>query len=164
MSANGVFATAADGSAKLVEDPWPRRACPTTRAATRISSARADTTSCTRYWDFGLVEKIAPVQGPRRVAAVLEKGVRRGCLSWKSAGDYHHWPEGWATESLAAARTAFAGITFGALTADGKGGIKRIAITLPPHYDDTCVPLATERLAKSAYHLAELLNAIHWAD
>jgi len=69
-----------------------------------------------------------------------------------------------AEEFLAAARTAYSGITFGALTPDGKGGIKRIAITLPPHYDDTCIPLAGERLAKSGYHLAELLNAIRWSD
>jgi hypothetical protein len=63
-----------------------------------------------------------------------------------------------------AARTAYAGITFGAETPDMKGGIKRIEITLPSNYDATCIPLAEERLAKGGYHLAEILNAIQWSE
>ena len=69
-----------------------------------------------------------------------------------------------AQQTLETARTAYAGITFGSFIPDPKGGIKSIKTTLPPHYDEVTVPLATERLAKAAYHLAELLNAIHWSD
>jgi len=45
--------------------------------------------------------------------------------------DYHHWPEAWATESLAAARTAFAGITYGALTQTGRGGSSGSLLRFP---------------------------------
>jgi hypothetical protein len=161
---NGVFATAPDGTAKLVEDPVAAKGLPNDKGGNADFFGPGKYDELHGYWDFELVQKITDSKEPEAVAAVIGKKVSAEGSSWKSAGDYHHWPEAWATESLAAARTAFAGITYGALTPDGKGGIKRIAITLPPHYDDTCVPLATERLAKSAFHLAELLNAIHWAD
>ena len=57
-----------------------------------------------------------------------------------------------------------ASLLCGAETPDPKGGIKSIKITLPPGYDDACTPVAERRLAQAGYHLAELLNAIHWAD
>ena len=116
------------------------------------------------YWDTELVLKITGTKDPAAIAAVLGNKLASDGAGWKSSGDYHHWPEQWASESLAAARIAFSGITFGAYTPDSRGGIKRIEITLPAHYEDTCVPIAEERLAKAGYHLAELLNAIHWAD
>jgi len=116
------------------------------------------------YWDTELVEKITGAKDPQALAAVLEKKVSDEASTWRNTGDYHHWAEGWATESLAAARTAYSGLVFGAVIPDSKGGIKSIKTTLPAHYDEVCVPLATERLAKAGYHLAEMLNAIHWSD
>ncbi len=108
--------------------------------------------------------KIAKTENPQDMAKLLETKVASDGSAWKSAGDCHRWAEGWATESLAAARTAYAGLTFGREAPDPKGGIKSIQITLPPGYDEACVPLAETRLAQAAYHLAEILNAIHWEN
>jgi hypothetical protein len=113
---------------------------------------------------MALVARIADTDQPAELAKVLESKVVAEGAAWKSSGDYHRWAEAWATESLAAARTAYEGIAFGAETPDPKGGIKSIKITIPPHYDENCIPLAEKRLAQAGFHLAELLNAIHWAD
>ncbi len=161
---NGFFQIAADGSETLVSDPAAAKGLPNDKGGNADFFGPGRYDELHAYWDTELVVKIAGSKDPSAVADVLEKKIAAEGAAWKSAGDYHHWAEGWANESLAAARTAFSGITFGALTPDGKGGIKRIAITLPPHYDDICIPLAEERLAKSGYHLAELLNAIRWSD
>ena len=161
---NGFFVLAADGSVKLVEDPTAAKDLPNDKGGTADFFGPGRFDELHAYWDTELVIKITGTKEPADIAALLSKKLATDSAGWKSVGDYHHWPEGWASESLAAARTAFSGITFGAYTPDPKGGIKRIAITLPAHYDDTCVPLAEERLAKAGYHLAELLNAIRWAD
>ena len=113
------------------------------------------------YWDIALPEKIAGLSDPAVLAKLLAAAIPPG--GWASPGDHHAWAEGWATESLAAARQAYAPLTFGvADTADGK--LRRIHITMPADYDATAGPIARERLAKAAYHLAELLNAIDWPD
>ena len=95
---------------------------------------------------------------------MLEADIAAHGGDWASPGDYHHWPELWATQSLEAARTAYEGLVFGAETPDPKGGIKSIKIAFPAHYDENCIPLAKKRLSQAAFHLAELLNAIRWAD
>jgi len=161
---NGVFATAPNGTARLVEDPVAARWLPNDKGGNADFFGPGKYDELHGYWDFEIVEKFAGSKDTTAAAAAMEKLVAGAGPEWRSQGDYHHWPESWATESLAAARTAFAGITYGTLTPDPKGGIKRIAITLPAHYNDTCVPLAGERLAKAGFHLAELLNTIRWAD
>ncbi len=161
---NGVFAAAADGTARLVEDPVAARGLPNDKGGNADFFGPGKYDELHGYWDFEIVAKFVGSKDPAAAAEVIGKKIAAEGSSWKSEGDYHHWPEAWATESLAAARTAFSGISYGALTPDPKGGIKRIAITLPAHYDDICVPLAGERLAKAGFHLAELLNTIRWAD
>jgi hypothetical protein len=161
---NGFYAVAADGSVKLVTDPAAAKDLPNDRGGNADFYGPGRFDELHAYWDSNLVDKIADTKEPAALAAVLEKKAAAEGAGWKSPGDYHHWPEAWATESLAAARTAYQGITFGAMTPDAKGGIKSIRIAFPAHYDEICVPLAKERLAKAAYHLTELLNAIHWSD
>ncbi len=111
------------------------------------------------YWDTDLPEPGAGSREPAVLAKALEEAIPSG--GWPSAGDYHSWAEAWATESLLAARQAYAGITFGPAEVED-GTLRRISITLPPHYDASAVPLARERLAQAGCHLAELLNAISW--
>ena len=119
---------------------------------------------------MGLDEKHERAEDHICIAAdlvkVLGPKVAAEGAAWKSEGDYHHWPEAWATESLVAAQTVYKGIVFGLETPEAKDPtqIFKIAVTLPAGYDDTCVPLAEQRLAQASYHLSELLNAIHWAD
>jgi hypothetical protein len=163
--ANGYF-TVSDGKAILVTDPVAAKDADNDKGGNTDFFGPGKYDELHAYWDSDLVWK--QVGGarddPAAVAAVIEKKTAADGAAWKSAGDYHHWPEAWATESIEAARVAYAGIVFGTETPDMKGGIKRIDITLPPGYDDMCIPLAAKRLAQGGYHLGELLNAIKWAD
>lgn len=162
--ANGFFELGADGSAKLVTDPVAAKGLEDDKGGNTDFYGPGKFDELHAYWDTELVDKITGSRDPAVLAEVLGEKVSEEGPKWRNAGDYHQWPEGWATESLVAARTAYAGITFGSFIPDPKGGIKSIKTTLPPHYDEVSVPLATERLAKAGYHLAELLNAIHWSD
>jgi len=161
---NGYFDVGADGSVKLVTDPAAATDLPNDKGGNADFYGPDKYDELHAYWDTNLVEKTAGSKDAAVLAPVLAKLAADAGAGWKSPGDYHHWAEGWATESLAAARTAYAGITFGTETPDGKGGIKSIRITLPANYDEVCVPIARERLAKAGYHLAEILNAIQWSD
>jgi hypothetical protein len=111
------------------------------------------------YWDSRLSFKIAGSPEIPALAKQIAPAIQSG--AWASPGDHHAWSEAWAAESLQAARQAYAGLAFGPAVID-QGKLKRISITLPPGYEATALPLARERLAKAAFHLAELLNAIDW--
>jgi hypothetical protein len=162
--ANGFFAVGADGSVRLVTDPVAARDLPDDKGGNADFYGPGKYDELHAYWDTNLVQKVAGTKEAAQLAPVLARLADDKGAGWKSAGDYHHWAEGWATESLVAARTAYAGITFGA-EVPGKGGdIKSIKITLPADYDATCTPLAEERLAKAGYHLAAILNAIRWSE
>jgi len=161
---NGFFDVAADGSVKLVTDPVVAKDLPNDKGGNADFYGTGKYDELHAYWDTNLVQKVADTKEAADLAVVLAKKVAADGAGWKSPGDYHLWAEGWATESLMAARTAYDGITFGAETPDPRGGIKSIKITLPANYDAVCVPIAEERLAKAAYHLAEILNAIQWSD
>jgi S1/P1 nuclease len=113
------------------------------------------------YWDLVLPEKIAGAKDAPALAQKIASEIRPG--EWDTPGDYHTWAEQWATESLRAARQAYAGIRFG--VADNTGGkLRSIRIQLPAGYDTVAMPIAEARLAQAGYHLAELLNAIRWPD
>jgi hypothetical protein len=161
---NGYYEVGADGSVRLVTDPAAAKDLPNDKGGNALFFGPGRYDELHAYWDASLVTKIVKTESPPELATVLEAKVAADGPGWKSAGDYHRWAEGWATESLVAARTAYAGLVFGREAPDPKGGIKSIQITLPPGYDQTCVPLAETRLAQAAYHLAEILNAIHWED
>jgi hypothetical protein len=161
---NGFYEVGADGSVKLVTDPGAAKDLPNDKGGNALFYGPGRLDELHAYWDMALVARIADTDQPAELAKVLESKVVAEGAAWKSSGDYHRWAEAWATESLAAARTAYEGIAFGAETPDPKGGIKSIKITIPPHYDENCIPLAEKRLAQAGFHLAELLNAIHWAD
>jgi hypothetical protein len=161
---NGFYKVAVDGSVTLVTDPAAAKDLPNDKGGNALFYGPARMDELHAYWDTALPAKLAGTDEPAELAKILLSKVAADGASWKSAGDYHHWAEGWATDSLAAARAAYAGIVFGQETPDPKGWIKSIKITLPPKYDETCIPIAGTRLAQAGYHLAEILNAIHWAD
>lgn len=161
---NGFFETGPDGSVKLVVDPVATKGLPNDKGGNADFFGPGKFDELHAYWDTNLVQKVANTQDPAVLAGVLEGVVGRAGAAWKSPGDYHHWAEGWATDSLVAARTAYSGIKFGAATPDSRGGIKSLQTTLPGDYDAVCTPVAQERLAKAGYHLAEILNAIQWSE
>jgi hypothetical protein len=161
---NGFYAVGAGGVPALVTDPAAAAQLPNDKGGNALFFGPGRYDELHAYWDVALVDKITSSKDPAALAAVLEKEIAAKGASWRSEGDYHHWPEQWATQSVEAARTAYAGLEFGAVTPDPKGGFRRIEIKLPANYDQVCVPLAQERLAKAGYHLAEVLNAIKWSD
>jgi hypothetical protein len=161
---SGYYIVAPDSTVKLVTDPVAAVGLPGDKGGNVLFFGPARYDELHNYWDYTLPTRITHSTVTADLVKVLEPKVAAEGAAWKSPGDYHHWAEGWATESLVAAQTAYKGITFGASTPDPKGGLLKIMITLPPDYDATCVPIAEERLAKGGYHLAEILNAIHWAD
>jgi hypothetical protein len=160
----GFYAIGADGAAALVTDPAAAAGLPSDKGGNALFFGPGRYDELHAYWDAELPGKITHSKDPATLAAALGKRIAADGASWRSAGDYHHWPEAWTTESVEAARTAYAGLVFGAVTPDAKGGVKRIELKLPANYDEICVPIAQERLAKAGYHLAEILNAIKWAD
>ena len=162
--ANGFYEVGAGGTVRLVADPAAAKDLPDDKGGNAIFYGPGKYDELHAYWDTNLVQKAAGTKVASELAKSLEVLAADEGSGWKSPGDYHHWAEGWATESLMAARTAYAGITFGAEVPDPKGGIRRIEIALPPGYDATCAPLARQRLAKAGYHLAEILNAIQWSE
>ena len=161
---NGFFSVAADGSVSLVTDPAACKGLDNDKGGNALFFGPDKYDELHGYWDIAVVDKLEPSRSPAALATLIEKDIASKGAGWKSAGDYHHWPEAWASESLAAARTAYSGLVYGAMTPDPKGGFKKIAITLPANYDGIAMPLAEERLAKAGYHLAEILNAVKWAD
>ncbi len=161
---NGFFSIGTDGTAKLVLDPVAAKDLSNDKGGNADFYGPGKYDELHAYWDTNLVQKVAGTTDPAVLAGVLDGLAARDGAAWKSAGDYRHWAEGWANESLAAARTAYSGITFGAEKPDSRGGIKSIQIKFSGGYDATCIPLAEERLAKAGYHLAEILNAIQWSD
>jgi hypothetical protein len=161
---NGFYDIGADGTAKLVTEPDAAKGLPNDKGGNALFFGPGRYDELHAYWDMELVTKVTGSQDAATLAAALQVAVAADGANWKSSGDYHHWPEAWATESLVAARTAYDGLVFGAVTPDPKGGFSKIQITLTPHYDETCTPIAKRRLAQAGYHLTEILNAIQWAD
>lgn len=112
------------------------------------------------YWDIVLPGKIAGSPDPAVLARKLAGEMRPE--EWKTSGDHHGWAEQWATESILAARLAYAGLSFGPARMEN-GRLRDIPVTLPATYPAGAEDIAARRLAQAGYRLAELLNAIDWA-
>ncbi|HEY1793885.1 MAG TPA: S1/P1 nuclease [Opitutaceae bacterium] len=161
---NGFFRVGVSDSAHLVEDPAQTAGLPNDKGGNTDFYGPGKYDELHAYWDTDLVRKVAGTRDPRGLALVLEKVVEENGGRWTTPGDYHHWPEAWATESLAAARIAYSGVAFGAESLGPKGDIRHISIGLSPDYDEVCVPVARRRLAQAGLHLAQILNQVHWQD
>ena len=163
---SGYYDVSADGTAKLVTDPDTAKGLPSDKGGNVLFFGPNKYDELHNEWDYTLPTKITGNNYTAELVKVLAPKVAADGAAWASKGDYHHWPEAWANESLAAAQIAYQGIQFGAVTPDQKDpkSIYKIAITLPANYEETCTPLAEERLAKAAYHLSEILNSIHWSN
>ena len=114
-----------------------------------------------RFWDSGLVEKVAGKDEPKLLALLSTREPK----GWQTPGDYHTWPEAWATESSEIATAdVFAGLTFGHAELSPSGKIKEIQTTLPAGYSEKNEPVVEDQLAKAGLRLADLLNHLHWAS
>lgn len=112
------------------------------------------------YWDDTLVQRVAATGSAEKLATHLRSRVNH--TKWRTPGDYHTWAAAWATESVHQAALAYKGIMFtGAKLSAGKS-LSAVAAELPSDYEAGQKPRAQAQLAKAAFHLAELLNAIEW--
>ena len=59
-------------------------------------------------------------------------------------------------------RAAYKGVEFQAAGFNGQGALTNITIKLPPGYQTNQAQRAKVQLAKSAFHLAEILNKLDW--
>jgi hypothetical protein len=112
-------------------------------------------------WDLGLVAEIADSFDFRLLEAVLRRDYLPRLLS-TTPGDYHHWPETWALESVKVANAAYAAIRFNSFETMGEPGSLWISVTLPPDYQEQNTARAAEQLTKAAVRLAQLLDRIRW--
>ena len=110
---------------------------------------------------MGLVERIADTFDFRALAAFLEQEYRH--QTWTATpGDYHHWAETWALESVKVAASAYAGIRFNSVETMGEANPLWISITLPPDYEEKNTAVAAQQLTKAGVRLAQLLDRIRW--
>ena len=110
-------------------------------------------------WDIGLVAEIADTFDFRSLVAILRKEYLH--RSWSTTpGDYHHWAETWALESVKVANTAYAAIRFNSYETMGEPNSLWISIKLPPGYEEQNRTVAAEQLAKAAVRLAQLLDRL----
>lgn len=115
------------------------------------------------YWDSVLVEKVADTGNPEKLAAFLRPKINS--TTWRTPGDYHAWAETWATDSVHEAAAAYRGIVFTDAKVNGSSErktLESVEAELPKDYESKQKIRAQTQLAKAAFHLAELLNAIDW--
>ncbi len=112
-------------------------------------------------WDINLVAEIADTFDFRSLEAILRQSYLN--RSWPATpGDYHHWAEAWALESVQAAKSAYAGIRFNSVESMDEPSRLWISIVLPSDYEAKNRALAAQQLSKAAVRLAQLLNRIQW--
>jgi hypothetical protein len=112
------------------------------------------------FWDVNVVEMINPSLDSVSFSARLKQALEpRG---WKTSGACDGWAAKWAAESVKEARGAYKGIRFQAASFNGQGVPTNIVIRLPPGYESKQLMRAQTQLAKSAFHLAEILNKLDW--
>jgi hypothetical protein len=112
-------------------------------------------------WDLDMVAAVAGTFDFRSLAAFLRDEYQHG--SWPAtSGDYHHWAETWALESVKAANLAYAEIQFNSVETMGGPNSLWIGISLPRDYEEKNRILAAHQLTKAAVRLAQLLDRIQW--
>jgi hypothetical protein len=114
------------------------------------------------FWDKVMVTHVSP--NPDQLIQQITSDI--GNLQPANAGDYHTWPNAWASASIAAAKEAYSALILGN---DNRIGTRtpahssQINITLDAKgYECQYDYLVRQQLAKAAFNLAELLNHVQW--
>ncbi|MFI5336394.1 MAG: hypothetical protein ACHQ5A_06400 [Opitutales bacterium] len=76
-----------------------------------------------------------------------------------TVGDYHKWPFVWASKSIGQANAIYARVK---ITSFNKK-TREIQIEVPEGFEKDQTAFMIGQLGEAGLHLAELLNAIHWA-
>ncbi len=113
------------------------------------------------FWDSTVVESIGGTKSPAELAWILGRQLAGSPVA-ETVGNYHHWPEEWALDSVAAARQAYEGITFRAGQLNDDQQSARLWIRLPDDYVSRSRAIAAEQLRKAAVRLAQILSRIQF--
>jgi S1/P1 Nuclease len=120
-------------------------------------------------WDSGLPQPVA--KRPADLTAAMS--VSDLPNQPVTAGDYHHWPEKWASDSMAKGKNAYDGIAFVSAERDPDPNrpdnpaatTLKILVALPGGtlgYKKAQTSVAEEQLRLAAIHLAQLLSKINF--
>ncbi len=148
---------------KLIGVPGERTASHGDLGGNKVLMGHSKFDTLHAYWDTVLVEEVAGTGNPEKLAASLRPAIKSA--TWRSPGDYHTWAEAWATDSVHEAAAVYRGIVFVNAKVSGaseRRSLEAIEAELPKDYEARQKPRAQAQLAKAAFHLAELLNAIDW--
>jgi hypothetical protein len=112
------------------------------------------------YWDVGLVDSIDASPRNGQLERIITEALEP--KRWRTSGRLTRWAAKWATDSVEQARAAYEGVTFQTAQFNDLGAVTNIVISLPPNYQSNQTHRAKAQLSKSAFHLAEILNRLHW--
>lgn len=154
----GFYRFETDGKVLLMSEPVEAAGRPHDRGGNllRYESSRG----LHAYWDVTLVEAIDVSRNNGTLETLL-----RGALqtqSWRTAGPPDSWAAKWAADAVQAARNAYENIEYLSAQFDQTGALTNINVRLPANYEADQVARVKTQLAKSAFHLAELLNRLDW--
>jgi hypothetical protein len=113
------------------------------------------------FWDATIVEAIIDSRNPAQLAQFLRARFNDVPVP-ETKGDYRDWPIAWAEDSVAAARAAYAGITFRGGTLNEDKRSVRLWVSLPADYLNRSTSLAAQQLFKASQRLAQLLSRIQF--
>lgn len=157
----GFYKMIGANAAQLVTYPEEAFGNPTDRGGNLLFYGTNPTDQLHALWDAVIVEKIDGTAGYEALADfLLQDGQHRQMT--KTPGDYHHWAEAWAIESVRIATLAYLGIAFEKVAFDISNHLVRIDIKLPVHYLETNQAYARLQLTRAGIRLAQLLDSIKW--
>ncbi len=159
----GFFDFRKPSAPKLIGMPGERTASHGDLGGNKVLTGNSRFNTLHAYWDTVLVEDVAGTGNPEKLAAFLRPTIKS--TTWHTPGDYHSWAEAWATDSVHEAAAVYRGLIFTNAKVSGaseRKTLESIEAELPKDYETKQKPRAQAQLAKAAFHLAELLNAIDW--
>lgn len=152
-ASTGYYNLSNPSAPKLVTDPSAVDVNTGDRGGNSLHMGKSDELHA--LWDSDLVRKFGG--GDYKKLADKLAGKSPASLT---PGDYHHWAETWATESVGVAANAYRGIIFGRAELNKRHQLDQMDIKLPPNYAKMNQQVAGSQLAKAGFRLAELLNRI----
>jgi S1/P1 Nuclease len=157
----GFYSFSATGDPHLITAPEEASGQLNDRGGNLLFYGSNATEQLHALWDRTLVEKVDNSIDYQVLADFLTKSYLPKEMA-QTPGDYHHWAETWAIESVRIAVLAYRAITFGIADFDTNQHLVRISITLPTNYLETNRAYAAQQLARAGVHLAQLLDSVRW--
>jgi hypothetical protein len=157
----GFYSFPGTGAPDLITSPAEASGKPNDRGGNLLFYGSNAIEQLHALWDRVLVEKVDNSTDYQVLADFLTKGYIPNEMT-KTPGDYHHWAEIWAIESVRIAALAYRGIKFGTPDFDANQHLLRINITLPTNYLETNREYAAEQLARAGVRLAQVLDTLRW--